>query len=177
MTSADRIRSQRHVTCMAALDTMDAIAERITKLLSYGRRISMTRRYTYTGHAPELLVGLSIDEQGHGGGILYTSRPDSKHLGVSLKPGIHGFGIGAYSGEGNDTEKEAWARYHAADDSDVFRKRRNMTVVTINGGMPGDGGPGRDDALKIEHWNEHGVCDERVIGFDTDAYWAERRDQ
>lgn len=176
MATVDRIRSQRHVTCMAALDTMDAIAERITKLLSYGRRISMTQRYTYTSHAPDLYVGLTIDEQGHGGGILYASRDASKHLGVSLKPGIRGFGIGAYAGE-NDTEKAEWARYHAADDSDVFRKRRNMTVVTIEGGMAGDDGCARSDALKIEHWNEHGVCDERVIGFDTDAYWAERRDE
>ena len=29
-----------------------------------------------------------------------------------------------------------------------------------------------DDLIVVRRWNEHGVCDERVIGFDTAAYWA-----
>jgi hypothetical protein len=126
------------------------------------------RRYLHSDTWPELTVGLTLDPEGHGGGIHIRTTTDSAHLGVSLKPGLTaGFGIGAYSGEA-DTEEQVWARFHSGEDA-----RRNMTLVIFTGGLPG-WEPMLDDQLVIRHWNSNGACDERVIGFDTPAYWAEQ---
>lgn len=166
--SIDRIGTQRHTRAMVALDNFDAIAERVQRLLEPGRRISMTRRVTYTDSAPELVVGLTLDPEGHGGGIHVRRDKDHGHIGVSLKPGLTaGFGIGAYAGEA-DTEKQVWDRYHAGEDA-----RRNMTMVVFTGGLPG-WEPGLDDQLVIRRWNSSAVCIEQVVGFDTPLYWAER---
>lgn len=179
--TADRIARERHIEAMVALDTFDALAARVRRLLSYGRRISMTQRYTYTDHAPDLHVGCTVDTEARGGGIHEGGNNGGKHFGVHLlRPGrlLLGFGFSAYPGDGNDTEKEAWQRYHAgADTTDVWAKRRNMTRLTITGGMDGGYGPARDDLLIIRAWNDSGVCDEKVIGFDTDLYWAARRNE
>lgn len=176
MADINRITSMRHCDAMVAVDNFDLIVARIRRLLSYGRRMSMTQRYTHTNHAPELYVGLTLEEEAYKGGFSQGATEDGCHFGVNLKPGIRGFGLGAYRSDRNGTEKEAWQRYHAGS-TDAERKieRRNMTMVTLTGGLAGDFGPARDDQLIIRHWNQYGVCDERVIGFDTDAYWAERR--
>lgn len=178
MASIERIKSMRHVDAMVAMDNFDLIVARIRKLLSYGRRMSMTQRYTYVDSPPDLYVGLTLDEEARPGGISESHSDDGCHFGVNLKPGIRGFGLGAYRSDDNACEADVWKRYHASGDGDhVHRahRRRNMTMVTLTGGMAGDFGPARDDLLIIRAWNEHGVCDERVIGFDTDAYWAEQR--
>lgn len=169
MNSAGRLRSQRHTRAMVALDNFDAIADRVQHLLAPGRRITIVRRYLHSGSWPEVQVGLTLDPEAHGGGLHIRKAPGQAHIGVSLKPGLTSrFGIGAYSGEA-DTEEQVWARYHTGDDD----SRRNMTLVVFTGGLSG-WEPMLDDQLVIRHWNSHGACDERVIAFDTPAYWAER---
>jgi hypothetical protein len=173
--SVSRIASQRDVNAMVALDNFDLIEARVRKLLSYGRRISMTQRYTYVGHAPELHVGLTLDTDARGDGITSYRDDSGAHFGVFLKPGLmSGFGFSAYTSDGNATEAEAWKRYHAkkATSADFFERRRRMTQIRLVGGMEGDFGPARDDLIEIKAWNDDGVCSERVIGFDTLAYWA-----
>lgn len=176
MSNVDRIRTQRHTEAMVALDNFDLIVARVRKLLSYDRRISMTQRYSWVNDAPELHVGCTLDKDARNGGIVEGTSADGRHFGVYLRPGLlNGFGFSAYASDGNATEAEAWKRYHAGDDAtNHWGKRRNMIRLTLNGGMDGDYGPARDDLIVIRAWNEHGVCDERVIGFDTDAYWAAR---
>ncbi len=162
----DRIRTMRHVTAMVAVDTIDLLAERITNLLAHGRHITIARRYTYVDSPPDLYVGLTVDGEP---ALRHHSRPLGASFGVHLKPGIRGFGFSAYRDDAR-TEADAWKAYHAAEglSDDPFRRRRDMTYVEINGGLPGDG-PARDDQLTIRFWNEHGVCDEQVIGFDYDT--------
>ncbi|MEV5819337.1 hypothetical protein AB0L22_09190 [Micromonospora haikouensis] len=155
--SPDRILTQRHVTCMAAVDTMPHIASRIRNLLTHGRRITVARRLTYMDRPPEVTVGLTVDE--------ITDWRSGHGIGVHLKPGIHGFAVSAHPGD-NDTEAGEWKRYHTADGSDPFQRRENMTRVDITGGLPGDG-PAPNDLLVIRHWNSAGACDERVIAFDA----------
>ncbi|WP_030487304.1 hypothetical protein [Micromonospora chokoriensis] len=176
MSHTDRILNQRHLDTMVALDTITLLAARVRKLLSYDRRISMTQRYTYTTSAPELLVGCTLDTKARNGGIVEGGDDTGRYFGVYLRPGLlTGFGFSAYASDGNATEAEAWKRYHAGKDTtDHWHKRRNMIRLTINGGMDGDSGPARDDLIVVRAWNEHGVCEERVIGFDTAAYWAAR---
>lgn len=176
MSTVDRIRTQRHTDAMVALDSFDMIVARIRKLLSWERRISMTQRYTWVNEPPQMHVGCTLDKEARNGGIIEGTNADGRHFGIYLRPGLlTGFGFSAYASDGNATEAEAWKRYHAGKDAtDHWSKRRNMTRVTLVGGMEGDSGPARDDLIVIRAWNEHGVCDEKVIGFDTDAYWAAR---
>ena len=171
MASPARIRTQRHVTAMAALDTVELLAERATNLLSHNRRITMTQRYTWVEQPPEVKTGLHVEGEPH-----LWRQDDGIGFGVRLGPDLlAGFGFAAYAYEGNATEAEAWKRFHAAKaESDRFsERRRNMTEVTICGGMPGDS-PARDDLIVVRAWNDDGVCDERVIAFDTTLLWDQR---
>ncbi|MEV2239570.1 hypothetical protein [Micromonospora sp. NPDC049891] len=165
--SPARILAMRECSAMVALDTMPHLVTRIRNLLSHGRRITMTQRYTYVDRPPEVTAGLTVDTRAYDGGISEHRRDDGHHFGVRLRPGAgSGFGLSAYACDGNRTEAEAWKRYHAGKDAtDVWAQRRNMTVVEIVGGLPGDG-PARDDRLIVREWNDSGVCDERVIVFD-----------
>ncbi|MFI6228668.1 hypothetical protein ACIBCR_15305 [Micromonospora echinospora] len=167
-TVIDRIRTQRHVEAMAALDTFGLLTARIRKLLSWGRRITVTQRYTYVDQPPTVTAGLMLDTSARRGGISEGGNADGRHFGVALTPGLMaGFGFSAYASDGNRFEADVWKRYHAGKNSTEFwDRRRNMTQVTINGGMDGDTGPARDDLIVIRAWNSDGVCDEKVIAFD-----------
>jgi hypothetical protein len=153
----DRIRRERTVTAMATPDTVGLLAERVTNLISHGRRIAIARRYRYVNDAPEVTVGLTPD-----GDPEVWQNDDGAGFYVRLKPGIMaGFGFAAYAM--NDVcEADAWKRYRGDD------KRRDMTRVDITGGMTGDG-PARDDALTILHWNRDSVCTETVVAFDYET--------
>ncbi|MEU3452222.1 hypothetical protein ABZ671_01065 [Micromonospora sp. NPDC006766] len=163
MSPTDRILRERHLHAMVALDTIDPIAERVRNLLSHGRRITLTDRLTYVDSPPKVAAGLTVHR------IDPWSSDRGKGLVVRLKPGnmlLTGFGFAAHAGE-NDTERDERRRFHAgksiADRWD--ERRRDMTAVTITGGLPGDG-PARDDQLVIRAWNRDGVCTENVIAFD-----------
>jgi hypothetical protein len=158
----DRILRERHITCMAALDTMPHIVTRVQNLLAHGRRITTTQRYTYVDQPPEVTAGLTVDRVNP-----WTQKNGNTGIAVHLNPGLTaGFGVGAYAGE-NDTEAGEWKKYHAAASisDDPFKRRRDMTRVTITGGLPDDG-PARDDQLIIRAWNRDGVCQETVVAFD-----------
>lgn len=162
----DRLRTMRQTTALVALDTIDILAGRVMNLLSHGRRITVTRRYTYVDEPPEVTAGLTLD-----GEPKVWKRDDGAGFGVHLKPGLlSGFGFSCYAHEGNTTEEEAWTRYRAGKSTsgNYFERRRDVTEVRIGGGLPGDG-PARDDELVIRHWNGDGVCDERVVAFDYDT--------
>lgn len=169
-STTDRIARERHLHAMVALDTFDHIAERVRNLLSHGRRITVTDRFTYVDSPPEVTAGLTVDR------IEPWASDRGKGLRVLLKPGLlAGFGIAAYAGK-NDTEKQEWKRFHAGKSvSDRWdERRRDMTEVTITGGLTGDG-PARDDQLVIRDYNRDGVCDEKVIVFDAGPRDAEER--
>jgi hypothetical protein len=166
MTTVDRCRTQRDLHAMVALDNIDVLAERVTNLLSHGRRITLSRRYTYIDEPSQVTAGLILDREPN----LWHAR-DGAGFGVSLKPGLTaGFGFSCYGHDGNTTEKEAWARFHAAESiaDDWFKRRRDMTEIRITGGLPSDG-PARDDRLVIRAWNRDGVCNEVVVAFDYDT--------
>jgi hypothetical protein len=161
MTTSDarlaRITTMRDLEAMVALDNVDLLAQRVTKLLSHGRRMSVTHRYLHTNGPADLKVGLTMER------IEKWGRKDAAGVHVHLKPGLlEGFGFAAYAGE-SDTEAEAWRQYHNHPDD-----RRNLTHIDITGGLPGDG-PARDDHIVVRSWNSDRVCIERVVGFDYDS--------
>ncbi|MFI1194118.1 hypothetical protein ACH4T9_12785 [Micromonospora sp. NPDC020750] len=159
--TADRILTQRHLHAMVALDTAGHITERVRNLLAHGRRITLTDRFTYVNDPPKVTAGLTVEQ------VRPWSSDQGKGLDVRLKPGLlAGFGFAAYAAE-NVTEAEEWKRFHAGKHvGDRWdERRRDMTEVTITGGLPGDG-PARDDQLVIRAYNRDGVCTERVVAFD-----------
>jgi hypothetical protein len=159
--SPERIRTRYHIQAAVALDTIDLLAERVQNLLKAGRRMTLVRRWADRDNTPTVTAGLTLFEEPR----LRHQDDGGAGFGVHLRPGIHGFGFSAYACDGNTTEAEVWKRYHADKGDDHWTRRRNITVVEIDGGMA-DSGPGRDDQLTIRHWNEHGVCEEIVVAFD-----------
>ena len=154
MSRVDRIATDHYVQAAVAADTVGPLIERVTKLLSYGRRMALAERYTWVNDPPSLYAGLTVVKlDTWAGGI------DAR-----LTPGIVGFGFSLDS-EG-DTEEDAWKRYHAGKaDSPLFaERRRNVTIVEITGGVHG---PGPGDQIIIRPWNDDGVCHEHVIVFET----------
>lgn len=168
----DRIARDRRIQAACALDTLPLLAERVRGLLSWGRRISVARRYLDGGET-ELKVGLTVDtEQGDRAIHLGGSAEKGWHFGVHLAPGINGFGFSAYPYEA-PSEAEVWRRYRAGE-------RRDITIVELAGSSANDSGPSHDEYLRIEDWNQHGVGQAWVIGFDTNAYygaWKIRHDR
>lgn len=173
MTTTARIRTQRDLHAIVALDNIDMLAERVTNLLRHGRRMTTVRRYTYVDSPPEVTAGLTLDGEPN-----LWKADDSAGFGVHLNPGImSGFGFSCRAIDGGATEKEAWVRFHAAESqsTDWFKRRRDMTEVHITGGLAGDG-PARDDQIVIRHWNGDGVCEEVVVAFDYDTRDGREKD-
>lgn len=172
--SPDRILTDYYVRVAVALDTIDLLAERVLNLLASGRRITLVRRYVSHDGTPDVFAGLVEEAPSR---LRRRGDPEGAWFGVQLKPGLRGFGFFAYAHDGNATEAEVWARYRAGnDESDPFARRSNITLLEIDGGMA-ESGPGRNDRLVIQHWNEHGVCEEIIVAFDaTDRLTAAVRE-
>jgi hypothetical protein len=172
-----RIRRQGWVRCAVAVDTLPAIAGRITNLLSHGRRITLTERAVENPAAEtEVKVGLTLCP-GDGNLTLITT-PTGLHFGVSLMPaggGIAtGFGLGAYRTDGNDTEANVWDRIHRHGSGSF--NRTNIVTVEFHGGTDPNS-YGREDRIVIHRWNSHGYHTERVVAFDPGPSEQQRADE
>ncbi len=161
---AERIRTRHTVRAAAAFDTIDAICDRVEQLLAAGRRITLVSRHITDGAMPTTVQpGLVPDgppqrwRDGEFAGIVVTLGPPNCRFGISVGPT-----------SARNTERQVWQRYHAADDSSVFTRRANMTIVEIKGGLP-NSGPARDDQLTIQRWNSDGVGTETIVAFDYTA--------
>lgn len=175
---AERL-STRDSLVFVAMDTVDALADRVLGIFGEGREV--TRIHTYRHTVPKdptdaqrenrglqsltVVTGLrlaTLDEV-HGPIKRWESvSPVGKGLHIYLSPGLlEGFGFGAYEYE-SATEEQVIARYHSHVAGDTYSRRRNLTVVEIDG-WPGS--PNREDRIRIEHWNDHGVCSETLIAF------------
>ncbi len=164
MSRVDRIRRERGLEAMVALDTIDLLADRVINLLSHGRRITLVQRFTYTQQPPTVATGLSLRDEPK-----VRHQDGGASFGVHLEPGVlTGFGFRAYACDGNDTEANAWQRYRTgkAESDRRSERRQDMTHLWIVGGLSNDS-PARDDLLVIRHWNHDGVCTETVVAFDT----------
>jgi hypothetical protein len=140
----------RYARVMVGTDTFHPLRQRIQNLLSHGRRITLSTRFPdVLLSEPKTKVGLSVTE--------IENHPHS--FTVYLGHGtLDGFGL-AIPATGGETAQQVWERWYAED-------RTTMTMVSIRGGLPGDG-PATDDQIVITRWFSNGVAREWLIGFDS----------
>jgi hypothetical protein len=163
----ERIRVDRdYMKAMVATDTFAPLADRVERMLSHGRRITMVhrplggghtcgRRRTLTDAALEVTAGLTVEQ------VDRFNRLDRCGISVILKPGLRQvFGFSAPWGDQAETERQVWERFY-----DVSLPRENFTKITMRGGLADDG-PARDDQITIRKWNSSGYASEIVVVFD-----------
>lgn len=165
---ADRFK-HRDVTVFVAPDTVEALVAHVRGILGEDREMTVITRYRTNYRSTQVPVdqGLSTARVLTGMRVADQSEyrvpviehwkqedPVGQGLHVRLSPGIHGFGFGVHV---KDVASEAEAR-------DRYRsgRYRDLTLVRCDG-WPGQ--PSREDRIEIEHWNEHGVCEDTVIAF------------
>ncbi len=185
----DRILREDDVEAMVAADSFDVIVERVRPMVTAGRRMVLAvREYTYTHRPPKVYAGLELDTSAREGGFwtqAYDRDPEpgihSLWCGIVLTNGGSryedqiglGFGEDVYPYSGNETERQAWDRYHKhqAEHSDHFQRRRDMTHLSISGGLPGYRYR-TTDQIVISAWNRDGVATEKVLAFEPeDGAW------
>lgn len=172
MTTIERRAEQRDTFAFVTSMTVDVLARKLIGLVG-DRRMTMMRRYLGDhGGTPDVFAGLRIDRRGF--------SPVSHRLGVGvgihLKPGINGIGFSVQ--RMSETEAEARERYHNPDKQWLGR-REDIVYVELHG-WPGQ--PHRDDKIRIERWNQHGVGEEIIVVFDDldlleEVAWDVKGDQ
>jgi hypothetical protein len=147
------------VTEMVAMDTIVPLAQRVIALFGHGRRVTKAARFVYddgTDSGLELKAGLLPAASPHLD--IRSDKTVSFHVQLGASS-LDGFGFSAFPSD-MENSAELWGRYHQGPAG-----RRNMTQVTLTGGLPGNG-HGSNDQLIVRHWNSYGVCREITIVFD-----------
>lgn len=152
-----RIGRMPEVTAMSAFDTIDLLADRVQRLLSHRRRMTLVGRWLDGDETPDVEAGLTVREplevrRTHGGTVV------TAHLHPAL---ARTFGFSASTGI-DDTEAEAWTRYHHPSG-----ERQGLTWIRVSGGLPGNG-PATTDQIVIRNWNNYNRGRETVVAFDND---------
>lgn len=170
------ITTDHEAEAMAAPDSLEAIANRIKRMVKAGRGMVLAvREFTYLGDPPVLHAGLRLDTGAHDGGFSVADSGDQVHCSVRFTNGSGGFYDSCWFGfnertyeySGNETEAAAWKRYKTSPDGgdDRLARRRNMTHVSFVGGLPGYRWQ-HPDRIVITDWNDDGVATEKTLGFE-----------
>jgi hypothetical protein len=176
------ICSDDDVEAMVAADSFPLLVQRIQPMVTAGRRMVLAvREFTYLHRPPRLYAGLTLDTSARDGGVWTDTRDQQLWCGIVLTNGGDrwedriglGFGESVHEYSGNTTQAEAWARYHKhqAEAANHFDRRRDMTHIAINGGLPGFRYRNTDQIV-ITEWNRDGVATEKVLAFEPkDGAW------
>lgn len=143
----------RTITVMVAVDTFALVADRIERLFSFGRHVSVAQRRTKAHMPPDLHVGAqlrALERHDDGAGNARLSLV----LSSSMLP-VFEFSTNP---DRCPTHADVWSRWDAG-------QRTNMTRIQIEGGLPGDS-PSLRDGIIVWTWPSSGHCIETVIGFD-----------
>lgn len=167
---AERV-GKHDLHAFVALDTIDLLADHLTAIVGTGRRFSVFDQYVgdkplslwETGYRAKTSLYLSQETRYESGIHRWEQRcfPAGKGITFHCDPGIVAWGISAYDlarEKHNRTEDAAAAYYHSRTE-----RRTNVTLVRVDG-WPSH--PARSDRIFIEHWNEHGVCQETLVMFE-----------
>lgn len=155
MLSIEKRTAMRDTCSFVTSTTVDPLARKLIGIVG-DRRISLMRRYLERNGDPEVRAGLRIDRRGYSP----VDHRLGKGVSIHLRPGI--FGLGFSVQHPSDTEEELRERYHHPE-RQWLGQRRNIVYVELRG-WPGQ--PQREDLIRIERWNEHGVGEEIIAVFD-----------
>lgn len=151
---------RRDTNAFVVADTVDLLADKLVGIIGDRR---MTKMHRYLGeHAgtPRLFPVMRVDHGAFGGGL---NRRSGRSVHVYLKSQTRGLeGVGFSIDTEGETEDHVAGRYHHPE-RQWLGQRRNITLVELDG-WPGE--QGRDDSIRIEYWDEHGVGRETLLVFD-----------
>lgn len=151
-----------HTGAFVAVDTVDALAEKLVGIVGNRRMTKMFRYMGEHGGVPEVRAGLVPDYQGLSGDPV--NRTPGHGVSIHLTGRSGGLeGVGLSIERPGETEEQAAHRYHHPEESFPPGKREEVVYVQLNGN-PGQ--PGSQDRIRIERWNEYGVGIEVIVVFD-----------
>lgn len=160
MWSIEKRCTQRDTRAFVAPETVDLLGEKMIGLIADRRVTKMHRYLGEHGGTPRVSTGLRVWRGGLDGPT--TQRP-GQSASIHLASDHHPFeGLGFSVGWRDETEQQIRDRYHRPEDQ-FLGQRRDITYVEL-AGQPGS--LGRDDSIRVEHWNEHGVGQETILVFD-----------
>lgn len=151
---------QRHTVAFVAAETVDLLAEKMIGIVA-DRRMTKAHRYLGDrGGEPDLRTGLRVWPGGFDG---RTRLRSGESASIHLASSRYSFeGIGFSVRMPNEGEGMVRDRYHHPE-KHWLGERREITLVELDG-WPGS--PARDDRIRVEYWNEHGVGQETIVVFD-----------
>lgn len=151
-------RAEQRDTCaFVTFMTVDVLARKLVGIVG-NRRMSMMRRYLGdNGGMPTVTAGLRLDHRGFGDPVNHRLGVG---VGINLRPGINGLGFSVQ--RLSETEDEVYQRYHNPGKQWLGR-REDIIYVELRGR---EGQPHREDSIRIERWNQHGVGEEIIVAFD-----------
>lgn len=152
---------QRDTSAFVVAETVDLLADKLVGIIGDRRMTKMHRYLGDHGGTPRLFAGQRPDHRANGGPV---NRREGQSVTVYLASqarGLESVGIGIGLHE-SETEEQVRHRYHHPEEQ-WLGQRRDITLVQLDG-WPGS--PCRDDQIRIEYWNEHGVGQETILVFD-----------
>jgi hypothetical protein len=167
-------RAEMRDTCsFVTFMTVDVLARKLIGIVG-DRRMTMARRYLgERGDSPTVKTGLRLNQRGYGPPVEHRL---GRGVSIHLMPGIEGIGFSVQ--RDSDTEAELHERYHHPERHWLGR-REDIVYVELRG-WPGS--PHREDAIRVERWNSHGVGEEIIVAFDdldpvSELFWEIKGDK
>jgi hypothetical protein len=167
---------QRHTVAFVAPETVDLLGEKMIGIIA-DRRVTKMHRYLGENRGePDLRLGLRVWSGGFGGP---TNLRSGESASIRLASQQHPFeGVGFSVRMPNEDESAARDRYHNPE-KHWLGERREITLVELDGWA---GEPRRDDRIRVEYWNEHGVGQETILAFDDldpvqELFWDVKGDR
>lgn len=165
----------RDTNAFVTPETVDMLADKLIGIIADRRMTKMHRYLGERSSTPRLFPGLRVDRRAYGDGVNRRAGQSVSVYLASEARSLEGVGFSAW----RDTEPEEKVahRYHHPEEQ-WLGQRRDITFVELDG-WPGS--PGREDSIRVEYWNEHGVGQETVLVFDDidvieEIAWDVKRD-
>ena len=151
---------QRRTHAFVTPETVGPLGQKMIGLVA-DRRMTMMHRYLgEQSGTPRLYAGLRVWTGGLGPATIIRPGQSAAISLASVQRPLEGIGFSV--GPERQTEEQLAERYHHPE-RQWLGERRDITLVELNG-WPGS--PTRDDSVRVEHWNQHGVGQETIVVFD-----------
>lgn len=160
MWTIEKRCQRRDTAAFVAPETVDLLGQKMIGIIA-DRRVTKVHRYLGDRSGiPTVRTGLRVWPGGFSGPTWI--RP-GQSAGINLANHQHPFeSVGFSIAFDTEIEEQVAERYHHPE-KHWLGQRRDITYVELYG-WPG--GPAREDRIRVEYWNEHGVGQETLVAFD-----------